>query len=531
MTTRINLPDGSVVNVPEGVPLEQAQAEIERYLAQVEPAQRQPQTMEQARPPQQQRTEVYPGGISDEKQRQAMSIAQALPEYGSRRAPQRPPELRARDQATMTDAELRAAEIAAQNPIGNAGRAIADKWRGATRGAASAIQNKLGEAAAAIGMPSVGAALMQGAENIDASLESRRALEDEERAAADNEARRFAEERARRAGAAQSADQSQTTTTADGQPVMRPATAEDQIARTQTPNMPRSMSVQGAREQQLGAASQAPLSMGQAVPAGQSAQVGKAPPKAVKNAVKSGVDYMEQNMDQVVFGLLRQGKVKEAREFQTFMAERKTLRGMEETNRSYVALHYRDEGLWTKSLAGMVDNLYPDGEFEIDTKGTRFMRDDDGEVVGGIVSIRNKETGEVFEQEYIGMESLMRGVAEVGMPDAAYEYQKTRVEEARTKKIENAKNFTSAYDAAAELLFPDGFADGTTGKAFTPEERQQADTAIREYIASSRPDLPQPPPRSAPAGQPPQSASGVGSSIRSFFGGSTGDKPVPTFGG
>jgi hypothetical protein len=68
MTTRINLPDGSVVNVPEGVPLEQAQAEIERYLAQVEPAQRQPQTMEQARPPQearplQQRAEAYPDAL------------------------------------------------------------------------------------------------------------------------------------------------------------------------------------------------------------------------------------------------------------------------------------------------------------------------------------------------------------------------------------------------------------------------------------------------------------------------------------
>jgi hypothetical protein len=308
----------------------------------------------------------------------------------------------------------------------------------------------------------------------------------------------------------------------------RPATAEDQAKRTQTPTMPRSMSVQGAREQQLGAASKAPLSAGQAV----ATKAGTAPPAAVKNAVRSGVDYMEQNMDQVVFGLLRQGKVQQAREFQAFMAERKTIRGMEETNRSYVALHYRDEGLWAKSLAGMVDNLYPDGEFQIDTKGTRFVRDDNGEVVGGVVSIRNKETGEVFEQEYIGMESLTRGVAEVGMPDAAYKYQQERVAQAQAQRVENAKNFTSAYDAAVKLLFPDGFVDPQSLRPFTPEQRQQADTAIREYISTSRPDLPQPPPRAAPAAPAaPQAASGIGANIRSFLGGSTGDKPVPTFGG
>jgi hypothetical protein len=489
MTTRINLPDGSVVNVPEGVPLEQAQAEIERYLAQVEPAQRQPQTMEQARPPQearpqQQRAEAYPDGISPDRQQQAMSIAQALPGFGDRRLPQNvsgqpnPNHQFFQSGGLINDVS----EVAKRVPgvVGGAARTAADL--------ANTVVNPYVKYATGYEFPT-SASIREGAE-----------------------------------GQTQETGQPIARNDTTPQPgATRPATEADQAAATQAPKMPRALSVQGAREQQLGAASQAPLSTGQTI------KPGPVPKKAMTNAVRSGMENLMANADKIILARLNVGDIKGATAFRDFIRSEQAQKGMEYMNRTFAAIQYQDNTTFPASAAKMVEAYDPDGDWEVDTERTRLTQDTSGNPSGAILALRNKNTGEVSEQTYQGLAQVYDALARYGDPQGQFTAAQERIQQAQAQKIENAKNFTSAYDAAVEILFPDGFVDGRSMQPFTPEQRQQADTAVREYIASSRPDLPQPPPKQAAA--PPPAASGVGSSIRSFFGGSTGDKPVPTFGG
>lgn len=605
MTTRINLPDGSVVNVPEGVSLEQAQAEIERYLAQAQqrsarpsspvtqdPAVRvmadreglspsdyiqsiDPRAAEAHRrridrdrmmamepmgdgasfPSQQdldrrarsdarneatgasgipdrlpaygadsymdattpsadvnvagrnprgglqytdqrdsaprsreQKAQAYPGGISDERQRQAMSIAEAIPaQFGDRRVPQNVSGQPNPDHQFFQSGGLISdvGEVAKRVPgvVGGAARSAADLT--------NTVLNPYVKYATGYEFPT-SASIREGAKDQPQTTGQSAATKD--------------------------------TPAQDG--ATRPATQEDQAARTQPPQMPRAMSVQGAREQQLGAASQAPLSMGEAV------KPGPVPKKAMDNAVKTGMDFLIARSDQITLRMLQAGDIRGATAFREFVRGEQAQKGMEYMNRTFAAIEYKDSPTFAESTAKMVQSYDPDGDWEVDTSNTKLTQDTQGNLSGAIVTLRNKRTGELSEQVYQGLAEVYDGLSRYGDPQGQFKAAQERIQQAQAQKVENAKNFTSAYDEAAKLLFPDGFVD-SLGKMLPQEEMDRADQTIRNYIARSRPDLPQPAPRRAPAPAPqqPGAASGVGALIRGFFGGSTGDQPVPTFGG
>lgn len=634
MSIRVNLPDGSVANFPDGMNPQQIQAEIERHMAQAAPQRRvltpgqdiardvnrlrdtigrgdgefqenfdwqgepqpprqreiplnameqQAQMEAQRRGPQRRNAEISireamepePQGYQQptmgatelnqpamrdavrgreaptsevntdrgpQRRRAEVSIREALPpteaaedkfqeNYDWQGDPNsRPAEQPAKDPATMTDAELRAAEIAARNPIGNAGRAIADTFRGATRAAASATQDAIGGAAAALGMPGVGGRLMQGADNIDASLAERRRLEAEERAASDARAQQLTDERARRQPAQSQAPSASAAQAAPAPATPAPGQPATALPSIQNPNagqrtnvsMPRGLSVADATAEGRQEASRT-FNMAdgssQTVPVG---KPGKASPQALRNGTKTGMDYILEQGEQYVLQRLKRGDIAGAMEFRNFMRDEQNQRGLENYNRAVVSTTLRDTEAFAKSTAGMVRYLDPDGDWEVDTKGTQLLFTDDGQVAGAEVALKNKRTGETLVNEYQGMKEVLDGLGDFASPTAGIERQRQRVEQAQAQRIENAKNFSTAYDEAVKMMFPDGFVDGQTLQPFTPEQRQQADMAVREYIASSRPDLPQPPPRQAPAG----AASGVGV----VTGGSSG-QPVPTWGG
>lgn len=474
-----------------------------------------------------QQAQAYPGGISDERQRQAMSIAQALPGYGSGRAPQPTPEPPAKDPATMTDAELRAAEIAARNPIGNAGRAIADTWRGATRAAASATQDAIGGAAAALGMPGVGASLMQGADNIEADLAERRRLEAEERAASDARAQQLADERARRQstqGQAPSASAAQTATA----PMTAPAQSQPAagLPSVQNPNagqrtnvsMPQGLSIQGAREQGRGESAMT-FNMGD----GQTVQVRAAPPAAMKNGVKTGMDFLMERADQVTLKMLQNGDIAGATAFRDFVRGEQAQKGMSYMNRAVIASTYGDSAAFTSSLDRMVKAFDPDGDWQIDTKGTRLIQTDNGQAVGATLSLRNKATGEVMEQEYMGMQNVIAALSDFGSPTAAYERQKERVAGAVAQKIANAASYQEAFDKAMEDMFEAKTFVDYDGNAIGQEEMQRRQQMVIERIRAVRPDL-------VPANAAPAAPQGGASGVGAVMGGSNG-QPVPTFGG
>lgn len=532
MNIRVNLPDGSVANFPQGMDPRDMQAEIERYLEQsaqsgvAGPARRRstPLSVADALPAQQQAVQQPPveSLIREEnpvRRRPAMSIEEAQRVTERQEAENlRVSEEAARDPAAMTDAELRAAEIAARNPIGNAGRAIADTFRGATRATASATQNALGSAAAALGMPGVGGRLMQGADDIDASLESRRALEAEERAAADSEAQRLADERARRQGQAAAP----AASAAQDQQQPGPEQVAGQLPSAQNPNagqrtdvsMPRALSIQGAREQGRGENAMT-FSMGD----GQTVQVRAAPPAAMKNGVKTGMDFLMERADQVTLQMLQNGDIAGATAFRDFVRGEQAQKGMNYMNRAVIASTYGDSAAFTSSLDRMVKAFDPDGDWQIDTKGTRLIQTDNGQAVGAMLSMRNKATGEVFEQEYMGMQNVIAALSDWGSPTAAYERQQERVAGAVAQKIANAKDYQSAFDDAMEAMFEAKTFVDHDGNAISQEEMDRRVQMVNERIRAVRPDLV---PQSAPR---PGAASGVGA----VTGGSNG-QPVPTWG-
>jgi hypothetical protein len=473
-----------------------------------------------------------------QRRRSEISIREALPQQSAAEdqfqenydwqgdPASRPDEQPAKDPATMTDAELRAAEIAARNPIGNFGRGIADTFRGATRAAASASQDALGGAAAALGMPGVGSRLMQGADDIEANLESRRALEAEERAAADAQAQRFAEERARRQGqtAAPASDAAPTTPPAQSQPAAGlPSVQNPNAGQRTNVAMPQGLSIQGAREQGRGESAMT-FNMGD----GQTVQVRAAPPAAMKNGVKTGMDFLMERADQVTLKMLQNGDIAGATAFRDFVRGEQAQKGMSYMNRAVIASSYGDSAAFTSSLDRMVKAFDPDGDWQIDTKGTRLIQTDNGQAVGAMLSLRNKTTGEVMEQEYMGMQNVIAALSDFGSPTAAYERQKERVAGAVAQKIANAASYQEAFDKAMADMFDKASFVDYDGNAIGQEEMQRRQQMVIERIRAVRPDLV--PANAAPVAPPP-AASGVGSSIRSFFGGSTGDKPVPTMEG
>lgn len=330
------------------------------------------------------------------------------------------------------------------------------------------------------------------------------------------------------AGAAQAAPPA-----AGPEAVQQPAAGQPagELPSVQNPNagqrtnlsMPRGLSVQDAREQ--GMPNTAPYSLGD----GRSIRPGPVPKTAMTNAVKSGMENLMANADRIILERVRLGDIKGATAFREFIRSEQAQKGMEYMNRTFAAIQYQDNSTFAASTAKMVESYDPDGDWEVDTKQTRLTQDTDGNPSGAILALRNKNTGEVSEQTYQGLQQVYEGLSRYGDPQGQFVSAQERIAQAQQQQIANAKSYQEAYDEAAKLMFKNGFTDAL-GITIPPEEMQQRDQMIRDYIASSRPDLPQPPPRQ-PAAAPPPAASGIGANIRSFFGGSTGDKPVPTFDG
>jgi hypothetical protein len=429
----------------------------------------------------------------------------------------------------VSDQRLEAERLAAESGgVRELATDVAEGVTGAIRSVGTGLTDRIGRGLSIMGATGAGGRMMEQADGLrdlgDQRVEDER-LREETRAA------RVAEldaEIARRQG-----NQPTAPASANAQPEQAPSQPVAALPSVQNPNegqrtnvsMPRGLSIQDAREQ--GMPNTAPYSLGD----GRSIRPGPVPKKAMTNAVRSGMENLMANADQIIMARLRVGDIKGATAFREFIRSEQAQKGMEYMNRTFAAVQYQDNTTFAASTAKMVEAYDPDGDWSVDTERTRLTQDTEGNPSGAILALRNKNTGEVSEQTYQGLAQVYDGLARYGDPQGQFTAAQERIQQAQVQKVENAKGFTTAYDAAAELLFPDGFIDGTTGKAFTPEERQQADTAVREYIASSRPDLPQPPPRQAPVTPPPAAASGVGSSIRSFFGGTGGDKPIPTMAG
>jgi hypothetical protein len=513
MSIRVNLPDGSVANFPEGMDPQQIQSEIEQHLTQAQ----------------------QPAG--DTRQRR-----QGRPAIAKRQDPQQPVQmpLNAMEQMYQDEAQR------GGPPRRNADVQVRDQSRESliqralndVRNTSGAIVGGMGAAVA----PNPEREFLQSGGLAGDVAEVAKRVPGVVRGAARSAADlvntvvnpyveyatgyKFPTSSSIAEAATdqpQEQPQAQPQQTQGRQEQSAPQQATGPLPSAQNPNagqrtdvsMPRALSIQGAREQGRGENAMS-FSMGD----GHTVQVRAAPPAAVRNGVKSGMDFLMERADQITLRMLQAGDVAGATEFRNFVRSEQAQKGMSYMNRAVIASTYGDSAAFTASLDRMVKSFDPDGDWQIDTKGTRLIQTDNGQAVGAMLSMRNKATGEVFEQEYMGMQNVIAALSDWGSPTAAYERQQERVAGAVSQTIANAKGYQEAFDKAMADMFDKGSFVDYDGNAISQEEMDRRVQMVNERIRMVRPDLI---PQNAPR---PGAASGVGA----VMGGSAG-QPVPTWGG
>lgn len=313
--------------------------------------------------------------------------------------------------------------------------------------------------------------------------------------------------------AAEQADAARAEVAGNDAPRERPATAAGQGAAVPELQFPQSLSTRDARP---GQTAQNPETMTFSMGDGSAVQIRTMPQRARDNAVRSGMDFQQQQANRLIRSLIERGDISKAMEFRTFMNEQQTQRGMTEMNRTVAAASYGDSSAFTTAFDRMVRSFDPDGPWQVNTEDTKLI-EQDGQAVGAILSLKNKDTGEVMNQEYLGMQEVIGGISRWGSLESQFEYQKERVTAAASQRIANAESYQNAYDEAMKAMFPaDSWVDYEKNY-IGEEEQQRRHQAVVDRIQQVRPDL-------VPQG----AASGVGAG--GFTGGSNG-QPVPTLGG
>ncbi|HEV8034397.1 hypothetical protein [Yoonia sp.] len=313
--------------------------------------------------------------------------------------------------------------------------------------------------------------------------------------------------------AAVQADAARAEVAGTDAPRERPTTAAGQGAAGPELQFPQSLSTRDARP---GQTAQNPETMSFNMGDGSAVQIRTIPKRARDNAVRDGMAFQQQQANRLIRSLIERGDISKAMEFRTFMNEQQTQRGMTEMNRAVAAASYGDSAAFTTALDRMVSSFDPDGPWQVNTKETKLI-EQDGQAVGAILSLTNKDTGEVMNQEYLGMQEVIGGISRWGSPDSQFEYQKDRVTAAASQRIANAESFQNAYDEAMEAMFDKKSFVDLEGNAIGREEMARRHELVIERITQVRPDL-------VPTNQQ-GAASGVGAG--GFTGGSNG-QPVPT---
>lgn len=200
---------------------------------------------------------------------------------------------------------------------------------------------------------------------------------------------------------------------------------------------------------------------------------------------------------------------------------------MKYMNRTVAAVTYGDNDTFVSSLDNMVKSFDGDGAWQVDTKGTTLIDDGDGNAVGARLVLRNKETGERTEQEYMGMQSVLAGISRWGDPMGQYKAEQERVAGAINQKIARAKSYQEAYNETAEAMFGDDWVD-MQGNAVSQDEAARRHRLVQQRVQMVRPDL-VPQDRRVeevpPVGNSPQ---GGASGVAAVTGGSN-NQPVPTW--
>jgi len=147
----------------------------------------------------------------------------------------------------------------------------------------------------------------------------------------------------------------------------------------------------------------------------------------VKNAIPKVVDYY-----------LSQGNIEKAEAFQTWADSRKVKGQMKSWSKAIWAITNGDEQRFIDHMSDTY-NAIDDG-LSIDREKTKFIHDDQGNIIGGQLAVVNDETGEVTIQEFDDQQDVVEMAIYSLAPEQTFEYLFSLSQQAREMRIEAAKS-------------------------------------------------------------------------------------------
>lgn len=190
-------------------------------------------------------------------------------------------------------------------------------------------------------------------------------------------------------------------------------------------------------------------------------------PQQEKMAKTYMQSYRENGAPIVMQTLLKQGRVKEAQEFDAFMRSQQAQDGMDMWMRGVVAAQIGDIDTAVDHLADAYNNAgYFNDGYEVLKDQSELIRDDSGEVVGLKLAMRHTATGQVSTQTdtisglmekmiWITSPEMAFSTAQANqkaMADAAVKQEELRQKTANNLIVEDYKNRNSAIENEIERL-------------------------------------------------------------------------------
>ncbi|EDM71043.1 hypothetical protein RAZWK3B_16640 [Roseobacter sp. AzwK-3b] len=258
---------------------------------------------------------------------------------------------------------------------------------------------------------------------------------------------------------------------------------------------------------------------------GQVIRVGKAPPEAQARGVQAGMERLMNNYQELQMVMIRNGDFEGAKQLEDFVNSRKSQTAMKEMNTALVAINWGDTDLFAESVKNMQQAYKDMTPWEVQTEGTRLLRNEAGQTIGATLQVRNRDTGDVMTQDYIGMQNVLDALTDFGLPHKQYERQQTRVGNAVKKRLKSIETFEEGVrELMTEMYPPDTWVERTSGQPVSEEEINRRIQHVGETLMQLRPDL-------AAAGVKPPRMGGAASGVGNQINGGSNNQPVPTMEG
>jgi hypothetical protein len=203
--------------------------------------------------------------------------------------------------------------------------------------------------------------------------------------------------------------------------------------------------------------------------------------------------YAETAVPKIVEYYAKTGNIQKAEAFETWANARETKQQLSSWAKAVHSASIGDEKAFLDHLADTY-NAFDDG-YEVDRTKSDFVRDEGGNITGGIVTFKNTKTGEIFQKTYDSQEDIIREAIHAMSPEQVFEHlwgQMAQASEiaAEQRKFErdvmleqiksgnkaptnNTKLVSQAKNDLADVYGYKEAPNGKTWSQMTPDEQDQ----------------------------------------------------------